>query len=275
MDVQAFYALQTVPEALKPWVRRILFAHGDTPVQFTTAARPTGYNYIGWFVVGCIVTRYDGLVDYSAPGAVHISGQITRHDVRMEYDGPTCHILAELAPGGLYTLTGVKGCDVFGKLVRLNRGLDTFQDAFAHLAGVTSANRVPAAFAAFLAALAETSRAAPALVGAFSDIAERSHGRVRIADAADQIGVSTKTLSSTFQSYVGVPPKLFCRILQLNHALTALMAGDEPALSGLAAEAGFSDQSHFNRTLQDFFQQSPLAFLESDKGILPVFLSRR
>jgi AraC-like DNA-binding protein len=62
---------------------------------------------------------------------------------------------------------------------------------------------------------------APCVARRAVGIAIRHRGLVRVADVARQVGVSTRQLERLFNERVGVPPKLFLRILRFQHVLHA------------------------------------------------------
>ena len=55
--------------------------------------------------------------------------------------------------------------------------------------------------------------------------------------------------------------------------MKALVEEDFEYLAEVALDAGFSDQSHFNRVFQRRLMTNPLAFLNSGKQLLKVFLA--
>jgi AraC-like DNA-binding protein len=77
---------------------------------------------------------------------------------------------------------------------------------------------------------------------------ESSAGRTRIDAAARTAGMSIRGFQIRFRECVGTTPKEFARLMRLQATLRAL-DGDS-SLSGLAADAGFSDQAHVTRELR-------------------------
>jgi AraC-like DNA-binding protein len=75
-----------------------------------------------------------------------------------------------------------------------------------------------------------------------------------------------------FTHVVGVGPKFFGQILQINWVVSLLYADDTPSLTEIAHEAGFYDQAHFNHAMQQFFSEGPREFLQSDHVFFKAFL---
>ncbi|WP_017593072.1 helix-turn-helix domain-containing protein [Nocardiopsis potens] len=80
-------------------------------------------------------------------------------------------------------------------------------------------------------------------------------GRVRVDGLAAEVGWSRKRLWSRFRSQVGLPPKRAARLVRFDRAAHRLSAGADPAR--VAAEGGYSDQSHLHRDVAEFAGTTP------------------
>ncbi|WP_157032451.1 helix-turn-helix domain-containing protein, partial [Kitasatospora cheerisanensis] len=69
------------------------------------------------------------------------------------------------------------------------------------------------------------------------------------------LGWSRKRLWSRFSAQLGLPPKQAARLIRFDHAAHRLAAGHRPAQ--VAAESGYTDQSHLNRETADFAGLTP------------------
>jgi AraC-like DNA-binding protein len=83
----------------------------------------------------------------------------------------------------------------------------------------------------------------------------------RVDDIAATLGYGVRQTSRLFLDEIGVTPRVFLNIVRLHRALRLL--ADDPAnsLAGLAAEAGFFDQSHFVHEIRRYTGVSPLELL--------------
>jgi AraC-like DNA-binding protein len=70
-------------------------------------------------------------------------------------------------------------------------------------------------------------------------------GLVRIDQLAAEVGWSRKRLWSRFAAQLGLPPKRAASLIRFDHAAYHLAVGRDPA--GVAADAGYADQSHLHR----------------------------
>jgi AraC-like DNA-binding protein len=99
-------------------------------------------------------------------------------------------------------------------------------------------------------------RVPPELTWAWETL-DHSHGQVPIRALARAIGWSERHLISQFRVYFGVRPKATARRLRFSYAFDMLATHPGRELSTIAAQAGFSDQSHMTREFQSFSGVSP------------------
>ena len=106
---------------------------------------------------------------------------------------------------------------------------------------------------------------------------EAANGAIRIATICEEVGLSPRQLNRRFTHIVGVGPKFFGQILQINWVVALLYFNDTATLTEIAHEAGFYDQAHFNRAMRLFFSEGPREFLRSNHLLFKTFLgaSRR
>jgi AraC-like DNA-binding protein len=82
----------------------------------------------------------------------------------------------------------------------------------------------------------------PDLLTAIDRIRARG-GRVDVSRLAASLGVTRQHLARRFAAHVGVTPKTFCRVVRLWQVLRSTNGG-RVNWAGLAADLGYSDQSH-------------------------------
>ncbi|MBS2014187.1 MAG: AraC family transcriptional regulator [Deltaproteobacteria bacterium] len=83
-------------------------------------------------------------------------------------------------------------------------------------------------------------------------------GGIRIKDLARELGISQDVLERRFRRVVGATPKQLASLLRLRRAIDAHR--HSISLSRLAVEAGYFDQSHFNRELRAITGETPSRF---------------
>ena len=98
---------------------------------------------------------------------------------------------------------------------------------------------------------------------------ERSHGQTPIRALARSIGWSERHFIKQFRAYFGVRPKATARRLRFSYAFDLLSTYPTGDLSTIAAQAGFSDQSHMTREFRDFSGLTPAVLRKARFSDLP------
>ncbi|WP_181780992.1 helix-turn-helix domain-containing protein, partial [Pseudonocardia pini] len=77
-------------------------------------------------------------------------------------------------------------------------------------------------------------------------------------------------LDREFERVVGLTPKALGRILRLRRLLASLDVHADVAWSGLAAEWGWFDQSHFIRDFKRHTGVTPSAYVRAQRAVFAV-----
>jgi AraC-like DNA-binding protein len=84
----------------------------------------------------------------------------------------------------------------------------------------------------------------------------RSGGTARVNDLAQEIGISRQHLARQFQHHVGVPPKMFARVMRFRRLLESMPHDWADA----AVAHGYYDQSHLIAEFRELAGMTPNAF---------------
>jgi len=98
-------------------------------------------------------------------------------------------------------------------------------------------------------------------------------GQVSGAGLMRRTGVSKMHLDKLFLKYVGIAPKQFSRIIQLNAFIAFKTKHPEQSLTQCGYEAGYYDQSHLTRSFQSFVGRPPRAWFDDANEINGIFSS--
>jgi AraC-like DNA-binding protein len=112
---------------------------------------------------------------------------------------------------------------------------------------------------------ARVARSAPVprpVAAAYHHLTQTS-GRAAIRDIAANVGWSHKHLIAQFNEHIGLPPKVFARVLRFGHAAELLKTRAPGALADIALECGYYDQAHFSRDFRAFAGVSATELLAS------------
>lgn len=95
----------------------------------------------------------------------------------------------------------------------------------------------------------------------------KTKGEIKIADAAENSGLSIRQLQRRFQKASGLTPKQFVRIQRFRASAMKLAKENAPKLVDVALEMGFTDQAHLTREFASITGRSPKSFAENVKKI--------
>lgn len=98
------------------------------------------------------------------------------------------------------------------------------------------------------------------IAAAMKDIRE-AQGVLRMKILADKLCVSQDVFEKRFRRVVGVTPKIFSSIVRMKSILG--QSTNKTRLAEAAYDAGYFDQSHFNKDFKLFTGQTPTEFLKS------------
>lgn len=216
-----------------------------------------------------------GTVDDDGPlaaprGRLHgvLTGMSSRHLV-----GAGWTVAAKTTVGGLGVLLDVPAARATGQTLPLAalRGLDepgVIADVVAEDDQTRRVEILRSALAGLLRRRDPDDVAQARTVATIARTAETDRSVRRAEDLAERAGMGLRTLQRLFTRHVGVPPAWVIRRWRLIDALEqARLAGgpdrsDWAGWAALAADLGYSDQSHLSRDVRRHLGMSPGAYLD-------------
>lgn len=102
----------------------------------------------------------------------------------------------------------------------------------------------------------------------------QSAGRVRIETLADDAGLSARHCERLFQHHVGVTPKMLSRILRFQRALRHAHGETAGQWAAVAADCGYTDQSHLIRDFAQFAGETPAQLAAMEPELADYFRRR-
>jgi AraC-like DNA-binding protein len=264
------------PEALRPFLRRYLYVARPADGPVVIQPKPTGYTYFSNFlqVAPGDYFSINGTRDDSI-GRWYLPGQITDQQIEVRIARSDLVIFCEFAATGRHRLLGLPGDAFVGETPALAVACPEYEPLAraCFVAGPDAPRSVHLREVNdFFSRLAEQARPPDPEVERAVAMFEAANGAVRVAAVCAEVGLSPRQLNRRFTHVVGVGPKFFGQILQINWVVSLLYADDTPSLTEIAHEAGFYDQAHFNHAMQQFFSEGPREFLQSDHVFFKAFL---
>lgn len=267
--MEAIYRSIPFPDELRPFVRRCLLGVIDEPGRFEFPAPPTGYPYFGWVVRGSACGRSSGKEMPVHSGHAHFSGQIYRCPATLVLEAPVTHFIAELAPTALFEIHARNASTFTNRVVAVDPA--SASGSLAPLIGLDSNSGEPnAAFLSCLLALHRNRKTLSSEVANAVQKIEETRGLVEIQSLVR--GSSPSSLSRSFKKCVGIPPKFFSRVLQINSAIKTLseQIGTD-RIADIASDHGFADEAHLSRSVRSFYEDTPASLRAQINAIIAAF----
>ncbi len=267
--------VSTLPcaEDLAPFVHRHMHGMGRDGRPASLRIPPTGGIFLSYVPGSPLAVRFSDRT-YEGRPRFFIGGQLRREQPLLVSDGRFELLGTELTPTGFYRLFGRDASPYTDSIHDLS---DHFPQHAAWLdARLDDGAPLPERIAVIedsLRKLAGDARATPRVDAAVRLIAFR-RGVVSVGELAQAVGLTSRQLHRRFVRAVGVSPKHYAKIVQVNEVFGALLAGDYEHIRELALDHGYYDQAHFIRDFQRFVGMSPMRFLDSGSAFLRTFFGK-
>ncbi|MEE3421069.1 MAG: helix-turn-helix domain-containing protein [Lachnospiraceae bacterium] len=89
------------------------------------------------------------------------------------------------------------------------------------------------------------------------DMIEKSHGLIKVKEIAEETGYTERYINKVFKTVTGMAPKFYCRIMRFQQTIDHLDHDTSIAMTALAIDHGYYDQSQFNREFREFTLLTP------------------
>ncbi len=103
----------------------------------------------------------------------------------------------------------------------------------------------------------------------------KHNGLLSVESLADNCEVSVRHYRRKFKEVLGVPPKYFSKVVQLNSVFELIKSGKHENLHHLALDYGYFDQAHFISDFKKLMGESPNQFLMGKTSYLKTYMGKR
>ncbi|HMB40124.1 MAG TPA: helix-turn-helix domain-containing protein [Wenzhouxiangellaceae bacterium] len=269
--VAPFVTQHDPPPDLAPFVHR--FMHGVSAQPGELRIPPTGGIFVSYVCGSPLTVHFDDWI-YAKKPRLFLGGQLRHERPVLRSEGRFELVGAELTPTGYYKLFHRHANLLTDSIADL---LETDLEAATILAGSVPENAdrecVIAGLAEGFRALAANAAKAP-LVEAVVDEISRCNGIVKLGRVYRNHPVAPRQMRRYFEQVVGISPKHFAKICQVNVVIKAMMQNDSERLRSLALDHGFYDQAHFIHDFRRFVAMDPGEFLRGGSQFLRTYLGK-
>ena len=101
------------------------------------------------------------------------------------------------------------------------------------------------------------------LANRLEDLIRTQPSLTRVDQAAEQLGLSVRTLQRLARRYVGLPPLAMIRRYRLQEAVERLRTDPGTGIADIAAELGYADHAHLTAAFREVLGFSPSGYRRS------------
>lgn len=260
-------------EDLAPFVHRHMHGVGRDGRPGSLRIPPTGGIFLSYVSGSPLAVHFSERI-YERRPRFFIGGQLRREQPLLVSDGRFEVIGTEFTPTGFYRLFD-QDAHTYTDDIR-----DLSEEAPRHAAWLDARLDDEAPLSERIAVIEELLRRlageageTPRVDAAVRHITAR-RGIVNVGEVAEGVGLTSRQLHRRFVRAVGVSPKHYAKIVQVNEVFGALLAGDYEHVRELALDHGYFDQAHFTRDFQRLVGMSPMRFLDSGSAFLRTYLGK-
>ncbi|MBM7789489.1 helix-turn-helix domain-containing protein [Tenggerimyces flavus] len=260
------YVTRRPPEPLEPFVESIWYARGQL-MHNSERIAPTG-STVAVFVLGSPILE----TPRNGEGEPFLA---ERGWLAGPHDGPVLnaptaetHAVGIVStPVGCRALFGVDPSPLRGRVEDLEHAwpaATALRDALHDKSPHDCLDAVEATLSEGLRPPPNWQRAAKAIANLEQD------PRRPIHELATELGITHAHLDREFVRVVGLTPRVLARILRLRRVLQALDLNEGTTWTGIAAEWGWFDQSHFIRDFRRHTGVTPSAYRQAQRAAYDV-----
>lgn len=199
------------------------------------------------------------------PEGAYFEGPTTNKRTLVAKESPI-YVGAQFRPGGFYPFWKQRVCELAEQSIPATSLLPAMDKAFTKTLLAQSDNQqLLVNIDAQLQSIQPKADPTVDLLNNIIEAIENSGGRLTVSRIATEFGVSERMLQHLFQTYIGVGAKWTIMRARFLEVIKYARQKKRPDWTLIAAEFGYSDQSHFINDFKKLVGESPTQYINSGK----------
>ncbi len=263
-----------IPQELQPYVVCIILGESDSIVNATYPVHPTGFPLLINSFSDLPLLHIDGQT-HRPQSRLNIAGQVFNAHIELEFKGKLGQIGLVLYPTAPYYLFHKKGDHFLNKTISLDKVSPLDSDSLLReLSKCATPKERADLLMGFLCILSNSKL--PHINWLDATLAEifGRNGIVSQTELLDKIRMGPRHFRRRFKEIIGVSPKYYCKVVQLNAIFDLLKIRETEKLHHLALDCGYYDQSHFINDFNRLIGESPEKFLNGEHAFVKTYLGQ-
>jgi AraC-like DNA-binding protein len=258
-----------IPPELKQYVRLVIYGHFENDVSYPMF--PSGFPMIIYTPVGLPEISVNGKV-YVPQTNLNLAGQIFNAEIWMNYTGAFGGIGIILNPTAPYYLFNICGKEILNKWIPFPEGE---REYFKELANTEDHSKQANVIFRFLQGLTSKRQAPIEWLDKILETILELQVNIDLSELTRSSGKSERHFRRIFKQVIGVPPKYYIKVIQLNTIFVLINNAAEEKLHHLALDCGYYDQAHFLHDFKKHIGTCPGKFLNSRYSFIQTYLASR
>ncbi len=265
-----------IPQELKKYVIGIIEGKSESKLDVLFPVFATGHPLVIYVYKNIPVISVDS-IDVKPSSRLQIAGQIYDADIAIKLKGEFGQVGLVLHPLATYYLFHKPGTYFLNKWSDFQDALPitTNNKLLSNLGLCKTTDAIVALLLEHLKTLLETKLPEIKWLEVALEKIYISAGNITQEQLADQVEISLRHFRRKFKEIVGVSPKYFCKVIQLNTVFEMLNSSNTEKLHYLALDCGYYDQAHFIHDFKKLIGSSPRKFLEGKYSFVKEYMGRK
>ncbi len=253
-------------------VEKVMYGHAPSGIDYELTIPPSGGLFLSYVLGESIDVKFSNKL-YAERPKIFIGGQLKTETPRLLPTGEFKLIGFQLKPCAFFEIFGLNASRFTDDIVDFQK-IDSVGHEFIlrNLKGESSITTIISTISGYL--LNNAGYHDCAYIPAVIKYMKERNGLVRVNELADKFNQPSRQLRRNFLKIIGLSPKYYAKIIQLNTALELIRNNDESKLTELALESGYYDQSHFIKDFHRYLDQNPMQFIKSGDLFLNTFFAK-
>jgi len=265
-----------IPQELSKYVVGIIEGKSEYKLDTIYPVYAIGHPLMIYVYESMPIISVNG-VETKPSSRVQIAGQIFDADITMKLQGKFGQIGLILHPLTTYYLFHKPGAYFLNKWSNFQNSLPIATNDDLHLAlsaCKTTDDRVKTLLEVLKSLLETKLPEIQWLENAIKKIYSLG-GNITQEELSNRLDISLRHFRRKFKEVVGISPKFFCKVIQLNTVFEMLNTSDTERLHHLALDCGYYDQAHFIHDFEKMIGSSPRNFLEGNYSFVKEYMGRQ
>lgn len=264
-----------IPEKLQGFVAAFILGETKEPGHFNIPIFPTGFPLLVHIYGDKPTFSIDG-EPYQTRSRLVVAGQICNAHINFELKGIFGQVGVILYPTALYYLFHKAGENFNNMWTDFENASPVASSKLTlELKDCSSITQRISLLLNFLEHLAD--KRLPAIDWLENSVLKifSEGGKIGQNELIENSGVSSRHFRRVFKKAIGVSPKYFCKVIQLNTVFELLNNSETEKMHHLALECGYFDQAHFIHDFQRMIGVSPTHFLNGEHAYIKTYMGRK